>query len=103
MKNHFSGHITEHSSDTCVRIIEQALKTLLAGSYTREGYKFVVKEEKYEDKLKLEIEVCEVQQHNEKGETVIKNGISFKRTSGSVFHYKELVHSLTSEMDEVLK
>lgn len=102
VKNHFSGHVTEHSSETCVKAIEGALQSF-SPDFIQEGYKFIVREEKYGDKLKLEIQVCEVHQHNEKGENVIKYGISFRRAAGSVFHYKEAVDNITAKMADVLK
>lgn len=90
IKKHFSGKITDHSVEECINQIERALNNIQwSGSYKQEGFKFCCKEDRFGDKLKFEVEVCEVHEDEK-----TKYGISFRRTAGSVFHYKEVISKL---------
>lgn len=59
--------------------------------FKQTGLKFSCREEILEDKLKLDIEICKV----EKEESI---GVSFKRKSGSIFHYKDVVDRFCNTM-----
>lgn len=59
--------------------------------FKQSGLKYSCREEILEDKLKFDVEICKV----EKEESI---GVSFKRKSGSIFHYKDVVDRFCNTM-----
>jgi len=92
IKKHFAGNLTNRDSEGSIHMVETALNELeWNGSYKRDGFKFLCKEEILGDKLKFEIEICEVVAEN----GIVHHGMIFRRSGGSTFHYKAVITKLS--------